>query len=164
MWNPARRREQKRGLQALTEPELLWTHESCSLSRSVSTSLTPRKGSIHLCCIRILRRCPLRTLLMCPSCFALPAPVAELDSAAKPVPRVPLVLASCQRNRSVCRRVCYFSLNSFSGNSIKQVTGPYLTDFKKLLLNVESLFKHDVMSGVRWVFIHEGVFVKSLFP
>lgn len=40
------------------------------------------------------------------------------------------------RNRSVCHRVCYFSLNSFSGNSIKQVTGPYLTDFKKLLLKV----------------------------
>lgn len=74
------------------------------------------------------------------------------------------MLASCPGNRSICHRVCYFSLNSFSGNSIKQVRRPYLTDFKKLLLNVESLFKNSVMSGVRWVFTHEEVGMKSLFP
>lgn len=31
--------------------------------------------------------------------------------------RVPLVLASCQRSCSICHRVCYFSLNSFSVSS-----------------------------------------------
>lgn len=53
-------------------------------------------------------------LLCCPSSLC----PAGLCSQARL--RVPLVLASCQGNRSICHRVCYFSFNSSSGNSIKQ--------------------------------------------
>lgn len=137
------------------------TAESCSLSRSVSTSLTRGKGSIQLCSVRGPLPSPdpadVQELLCSPSSCP--------DWAVRPSPsEVSLVLASCQRKRSICHRVCYFSLNSFSGNSIKQVRGPYLTDFKTWLLNVQSLFKHAVMSGVTWGFVHEGVVMKSLFP
>lgn len=138
----------KCSLQPLTELQLPWMHKNSSLYMSVSTSLTPLKCSIHISCNLDLAAvcfskccwCVQATLL-----FQLPSPNWTLQPTL--FLRVPVVLASCQCNRSICHRVCYFNLNSFSGNSIKQVRRPYLTNFKKLLLNVETLFKHAVKSG-----------------
>lgn len=73
----------------------------------VSTSLTPLECSVPVPPILDLAAVCFSMLLMRGKYFTLQVPTAKLDAHS-------VVLASCQRNGSICPRAGYFHPNSFS--------------------------------------------------
>lgn len=128
-------------------------YKSSSLYMSVSTSLTPLQRPVLISCnLDLAAYLLLRTL---PStratlCFQLPLP----DWTPQPA------LCCWPAARVIAQFATGFAIFIFilflSGKSIKQVRRPYLTNFKKLLRNVETLFEHAVTLRVRCFLYKKG--------
>lgn len=140
----------KCGLQPFTELQLLWIHKNSSLYMSVSTSLSPLKCSIHISC-----NLDLAAVFFSERCWCIQATLLFQLPSPNWTPQ-PTTFWGCLWCWPPANVIAQFAtgfailiLILFSGNSIKQVRRLYLTNLKKLLLNVETLFKHAVTLGVR---------------